>query len=43
MSYWYLAINNKSEGPFTVDEVGTRIRGGQVTPQTLAFTQGMAD
>ncbi|MCI0418764.1 MAG: GYF domain-containing protein, partial [Acidobacteria bacterium] len=43
MSYWYLAINNKSEGPLTADEVGTRIRGNQVTPQTLAFTQGMAD
>lgn len=43
MSYWYLAINSKSEGPFTTDEVGTRIRGGQVTPQTLAFTQGMSD
>ncbi|MBM3802980.1 MAG: TIGR00266 family protein [Acidimicrobiia bacterium] len=43
MSYWYLAINNKSEGPFTVDKVGVRIRSGQVSPQTLAFTQGMAD
>jgi uncharacterized protein (TIGR00266 family) len=43
MSYWYLAINNKSEGPFTSDEVGTRIRAGQLMPQTLAFTQGMSD
>src|SRR5262245_59933875 len=43
MSYWYLAINNKSEGPFTIDEVGARIRSGQMAPQTLAFTQGMAD
>ena len=43
MSYWFLAINGKSEGPFTVDEVGGRIRSGQVTPQTLAYTQGMSD
>jgi uncharacterized protein (TIGR00266 family) len=43
MSYWFLAVNNKSEGPFTVDEVGTRIRSGVLTPQTLAFTQGMSD
>ena len=42
MSYWYLAINNKSEGPLMVDEVGARIRAGQVSPQTLAFTQGMS-
>lgn len=43
MSYWFLAINGKSEGPFTLDEVGGRIRTGQVTPQTLAYTQGMSD
>jgi uncharacterized protein (TIGR00266 family) len=43
MSYWYLAVNNKSEGPFTADEVGARIRAGHVTPQTLSFTQGMSD
>ena len=39
MSYWFLAINGKSEGPFTADEVGGRIRSGQVTPQTLAYTR----
>src|SRR5438874_13516464 len=43
MSYWYLAINNKSEGPLTPDEIINRIRAGQVNPQTLAYTQGMSD
>src|SRR5688572_15946588 len=43
MSYWYLAISNKSEGPFTVEEITNRIRAGQVTPQTLTFSQGMTD
>src|SRR3989442_869587 len=43
MSYWYLAINQKSEGPFAVDEVINRVRAGQVTAQTLAYTQGMSD
>jgi uncharacterized protein (TIGR00266 family) len=43
MSYWHLAINNKPEGPLTVDEVTNRIRAGQVTAQTLAYTQGMSD
>ncbi|PYV88946.1 MAG: hypothetical protein DMG05_14680, partial [Acidobacteria bacterium] len=43
MSYWYLAINNKSEGPLTADEIINRIRAAQVNPQTLAYTQGMSD
>ncbi len=43
MSYWHLAVNNRPEGPLTVDEVVNRIRAGQVRAQTLAFTQGMSD
>lgn len=43
MSYWYLAVNSKSDGPLTTDEIINRIRAGQVNPQTLAYSQGMSD
>ncbi len=41
MSYWYLAMNGKSEGPMTVEEVANRIRSQQANAQTFAFSQGM--
>jgi uncharacterized protein (TIGR00266 family) len=43
MSYWYLAINGKTEGPITLEEIAQRIRSQQVTPQTFAYAQGMSD
>ncbi len=43
MSYWYLAMNGKSEGPMTVDEVANRIRSQQADAQTFAFSQGMSE
>jgi uncharacterized protein (TIGR00266 family) len=41
MSYWYLAINGKSDGPLTTEEVTSRIRAQLVNAQTFAFAQGM--
>jgi uncharacterized protein (TIGR00266 family) len=38
---WYYAQNNQPVGPISLDDLASRIRSGQVTPDTLVFTNGM--
>lgn len=38
---WYYAQNNQPVGPISLDDLASRIRSGQVAPDTLVFTNGM--
>jgi len=39
---WYLAINGQQVGPCTMAELLQLVQNGQVTPQTLAWSNGMS-
>jgi len=34
---WYLAINGKSYGPYTADDVAARLRDGRINPDTQVY------
>ena len=40
---WWLAINGKSEGPFSSEEIGRRLRSGRVTASTPACAEGLTE
>lgn len=40
---WWLAINGKSEGPFSTEEIGSRLRSGRVTASTPACAEGLTE
>jgi hypothetical protein len=43
MSQIYLNINNQQAGPYDVTAVTEMLSSGQITPDTLAWIQGMAN
>jgi membrane protease subunit (stomatin/prohibitin family) len=40
---FYLAVNGQQAGPFPVDALKQQAAGGQLTPETLVWKQGMAN
>ena len=42
MNNFYLAINGKQQGPYSVEQIAEMIRNGQVKGDTLGFRPGMA-
>ena len=43
MNQIYLNINNQQAGPYDVAAVNEMLSSGQITPETLGWTQGMAN
>ncbi len=40
---WYYSVNDQQIGPVSQDELGTLLKTGTVTPDTLVWHDGMAD
>ncbi len=40
---FYLAVNGQQAGPFAIDALRQQVAGGQLTPETLVWKQGMAN
>lgn len=40
---YFLAIDGKQYGPFTAEQLKAFVPTGQITPNTLAWTQGMSN
>lgn len=40
---WWLAVNGKAEGPFTMEEISLRLRSGQIAASTPACAEGMTE
>ncbi len=38
---WYIAINGKSDGPFSREEILSKLSGGEINKDTYLFRQGM--
>lgn len=43
MSQLYLNVNNQLAGPFEVEAVNQMLLANQISPETLAWKQGMAN
>lgn len=41
--YWHCAIDGQQQGPFSVDQLRDMANRGKVQPNTLVWTDGMAD
>jgi membrane protease subunit (stomatin/prohibitin family) len=41
-SVWHIAVNGQTTGPITMPQLAQAIATGQVTPETLVWTPGMA-
>ncbi len=42
MAAWHVAINGQTTGPFSPQQLAAGIAGGEVTPQTMVWSNGMA-
>lgn len=40
---WYYAVGGKQQGPLSLDELGQRLRNGELARDTHVFKQGMAN
>ncbi|HEB50950.1 MAG TPA: TIGR00266 family protein [Desulfobulbus sp.] len=43
MSNWYVAVDGKSQGPFSTPQIVSGLATGQYTPATLVWRDGFAD
>ncbi len=41
LAQYYIALNAKQEGPFSLEQIEAYINDGTITPKTLVWTQGM--
>ncbi|MCA9047886.1 MAG: SPFH domain-containing protein, partial [Planctomycetaceae bacterium] len=39
---WHIAVNGQTQGPFTLNQIIAAMSSGDVTPQTLLWSEGMA-
>ena len=39
---YFIAVNNQQVGPFPIEELQRQAQAGQLTRETLVWTQGMA-
>ena len=42
VAQYYVAIDGKQSGPYSLAQIQTSITNGEITPETLVWTQGMA-
>jgi membrane protease subunit (stomatin/prohibitin family) len=40
---WHIAVNGQTQGPFTLAQIADGLRSGQITPDTLVWSPGMAN
>jgi membrane protease subunit (stomatin/prohibitin family) len=38
---WHIAVNGQTQGPFTAQQLAAGIAAGELTPQTMVWTNGM--
>lgn len=38
---WHIAVNGQTQGPFTLQQMASGASGGQLTPETMVWTNGM--
>ena len=43
MSTWHVAVDGKTSGPFSVDQVVNGLATGEFTPETMVWQEGFAD
>jgi type II secretory pathway pseudopilin PulG len=43
MAEMYLLLNDAQQGPFSADQVRAMLAAGEITPETLAWQEGMSD
>jgi hypothetical protein len=43
IAQYYIALNDKQEGPFSLEQIQTYINDATIMKQTLVWTQGMQD
>ncbi|MGB4739744.1 MAG: SPFH domain-containing protein [Fuerstiella sp.] len=42
MTMWHVAVNGQTQGPFNPQQIATGIASGEVKPDTIVWTNGMA-
>lgn len=42
-AFWYVGRDGTGKGPVDANEIGWRVKGGEVTPETLVWLEGMPE
>ena len=42
MPAWHVAVNGQTQGPYTMQQISAGIASGEVTPETMVWSNGMA-